>query len=492
MSCSRITALALSLVALASTSRAQVISNQFDFNFADLANLSVQPIIQTGQPGGVSTWIVSPPKVGELFKLRVTWTVANGPLTGGYTMRIDLAEKHFYVPATVAQRQNGTHTLELGPYALELDGTIATGGSLDIYWTSGEMQQFKSNNSFVGSFSPTLPSQAVEFYGAKTWDVEQTSRYTLPAGTSSAQFMLAKPISDGYASIANASATLSSHVLFGNTTFHPLTTSFGNTAFAPVYNADIANPLTGLGTQWTFRQQFTATCSNVRVNPNLLRNTTWSQLDALTGIFAFQEYLTADPGVIAPATTKLVNPDVTCVMPVGHSTFVQYLQANLGANYRSTYTPYDAARRIYSCVLRDMTYTANPDTKPHHSLAILYYGLGDCGGYSLLISTLFRTMGIPCRIVVNEHHAWNEFYLPNAGWIPCDASYHDAQLCLTTSQYAYGFGVRRDLANFVPLARGTDFNVGGLEHKWFQAPFVFRNHVQTSWVNATSVDFVKQ
>jgi hypothetical protein len=54
---------------------------------------------------------------------------------------------------------------------------------------------------------------------------------------------------------------------------------------------------------------------------------------------------------------------------------------------------------------------------------------GDCGEFSSLFAAWCRSSGIPARIVYGTFahgrmraHAWNEFWLEGAGWVPVDAS----------------------------------------------------------------------
>ena len=61
--------------------------------------------------------------------------------------------------------------------------------------------------------------------------------------------------------------------------------------------------------------------------------------------------------------------------------------------------------------------------------AMLRDGRGDCGEFSALFAAWCRASGIPARVVYgtwahgrNDAHAWNEFWLDDAGWVPVDAS----------------------------------------------------------------------
>ena len=61
---------------------------------------------------------------------------------------------------------------------------------------------------------------------------------------------------------------------------------------------------------------------------------------------------------------------------------------------------------------------------------------GACGSQSMLMAALCRAAGIPARVVwgcmyTHEmngsfgHHAWNEVFMGEAGWIPVDVTFHE-------------------------------------------------------------------
>ena len=88
--------------------------------------------------------------------------------------------------------------------------------------------------------------------------------------------------------------------------------------------------------------------------------------------------------------------------------------------------PYFKARAIYKWCVENISYVYPPNRGIRYSLPRKN---GDCGEYSLIFSALCRSVGIPARIA-NGHwccgaklnyHVWNEFYLPNYGWLPADA-----------------------------------------------------------------------
>jgi len=90
--------------------------------------------------------------------------------------------------------------------------------------------------------------------------------------------------------------------------------------------------------------------------------------------------------------------------------------------------PYLKAKAIYQWCMENIGYVYPPNRGIRYSLP---RKTGDCGEYSLIFAALCRSVGIPVRIA-NGHwcckeklnyHVWNEFYLPNYGWVPADATF---------------------------------------------------------------------
>lgn len=96
----------------------------------------------------------------------------------------------------------------------------------------------------------------------------------------------------------------------------------------------------------------------------------------------------------------------------------------------SEINPYIKARKMYEWILDNIDYQFVPGLKG--AIYALQNRHGECGDYAAFFVALCRATGIPARPVIgmwanpfNEPHVWAEFYLPNYGWIPVDASQAD-------------------------------------------------------------------
>jgi transglutaminase-like putative cysteine protease len=213
------------------------------------------------------------------------------------------------------------------------------------------------------------------------------------------------------------------------------------TVITPPYNQAVyqildTNAPTGT---YTFNNSFTATLSNMRVNPTLLRKITWATMTALSATYT--QWLAAD------AINESTDPSI--------ATFV----ANaLPADYRTTMTPYDAARTLHRAVMRSMTYTEPPPYDD--AVSSLAAGQGDCGCYAALMVSALRSIGIPARRILgfwqgfSQSHVRVEFYMPGAGWLVADPTLGNG--VDPTGTYAYFFGSDPDGNKFMAVDVGDD------------------------------------
>ena len=114
-------------------------------------------------------------------------------------------------------------------------------------------------------------------------------------------------------------------------------------------------------------------------------------------------------------------------------------------------TPQAKARAIYDYIVNTMTYDktvpgwGNGDTERACDVA-----QGNCTDFHSLFMSLARAEGIPARFVIGfplkpeaegtvpGYHCWAEFYAPDRGWIPVDAS--DASRSTDPKRREYLFG----------------------------------------------------
>ena len=114
-------------------------------------------------------------------------------------------------------------------------------------------------------------------------------------------------------------------------------------------------------------------------------------------------------------------------------------------------TPEGKARAIYEYVVNTMTYDktvpgwGSGDTERACDVA-----KGNCTDFHSLFMSLARSEGIPARFIIGfplkadaegtipGYHCWAEFYLPDRGWIPVDAS--DASRSTDSKRRDYLFG----------------------------------------------------
>lgn len=133
----------------------------------------------------------------------------------------------------------------------------------------------------------------------------------------------------------------------------------------------------------------------------------WSEDKTVTMTDEFQPYL-------RPSQMVSYSEGSACVQKA------RELAADCG-------TDADVAAAIYSYLVKHIQYDAekagtvengylpNPDET-------LDSGKGICFDYASLAAAMFRSLGIPCKLITGyvgeeTYHAWNSIYLKNQGWI---------------------------------------------------------------------------
>ena len=102
---------------------------------------------------------------------------------------------------------------------------------------------------------------------------------------------------------------------------------------------------------------------------------------------------------------------------------------------RGRATTVERARAIYECVIRHMQYDKQmPGWGRGDVVRACAVGKGNCTDFHSLFIAMARAAGIPARFKIGAtvpsdaatstfgYHCWAEFYVPERGWIPVDAS----------------------------------------------------------------------
>lgn len=149
-------------------------------------------------------------------------------------------------------------------------------------------------------------------------------------------------------------------------------------------------------------------------------------------------------------------------------------------------TPLAKARAIYEHVVSTMTYDK---TGQGWGRGDIYYACdarrGNCTDFHAVFIGYCRAQGIPARfsiglplpaqrnqgenVEIKGYHCWAEFYTPQTGWVPVDAS----EAAKDPSKRGYFFGAHDE--NRVEFTRGRDLNLvpkqAGLPLNYFVYPY---------------------
>ena len=134
-----------------------------------------------------------------------------------------------------------------------------------------------------------------------------------------------------------------------------------------------------------------------------------------------------------------------------------------------TGTDYDKILAAHEYLRSRVSYEEGTDYLLHTSYGALVNREAVCEGYAKAYKVLLNAMDIPCEIVINEDHAWNEVYL-DGNWYVVDVTNDDA---LDSLEY---FLVGMDIL-------GTDFNM---------ANYLGYNENRTTSVNEISENSYKR
>lgn len=149
-----------------------------------------------------------------------------------------------------------------------------------------------------------------------------------------------------------------------------------------------------------------------------------------------------------------------------HMVVNEQIRELAGAVTAGAATPLERSQRIYHYVVERMTYEKEtPGWGRGDTLRACEIGAGNCTDFHSLFISLARASGIPARFQIGipvpekpegeipGYHCWAQFYLPEAGWIPVDAS----EAWKDPRKYDYFFGTYDP--NRLALSLGRDIRL---------------------------------
>ena len=377
------------------------------------------------------------PEVGDPYFVRFNWTVTGTP-AASYEVKIQ--EANLVGTITGEPVASGNFWQYYG-YSLPLDSSVPVTVTIDPQNVTGAPA---AGRTYTFSFTPQPPTTPIQYYDTLTWTGQQTETLDW---TDNANIVLngftwlGEPSTGSFLQVISQKVPSGSQIVTTSPTGDPVyQTNFSN--FTPVPGHDT----------WVSTNTYNLAISSVRVNPTLLRGSTWSAISHLPS--SFQPWLAPD------SLVESTDP-----------TIVSFVNTSLPVNYRSSMTPYDAARKLFLAVVAHTTYVTSPDNDGT-AVATLQYKQANCFGFSTLLNACLREIGIPSRTLcgywdgTNFIHCITEFYLPGTGLIEADAS--SAEPMDPTGTYSYDFGSDPELNSLCICSRGTAhatsvFSTGALQ-----------------------------
>jgi hypothetical protein len=381
------------------------------------------------------------PAVGDDYRLTVEFD-QTGAAQQPYNIHFVMAGQ---VMDKVVNSLSAGHKKVTTSFSLPLDDKIP----YTITVNSGGGGPTKS-----GNFTPAPPDSIVDRYNPVTIKGWQTTTYNVAGGSYSIEYMSGRPDSDGWQKILTGSSSYKTGPNSHSVSKHTIEGPF----VFPVYYLK----KTGLSaSQLNFRQDFKLEIRAQRVNPDKMRQVKWTDISALKGINVFKHFM--EPETVIESNDAKIT---------------KFVKDTLGSSYKTKYSPYDAARKMFMAVLKRCTYyypkEGETDLRPSTAVGMLDKGFGDCGGFSILLVACYRNMGIPARdacgawVGDDAGHCWCEMWFPSAGWIVSDGSAGNAWS--EDGSYAYYFGYVRDLNARFSTMRGNTFKVNNASASWLQGP----------------------
>lgn len=400
----------------------------------DLKVLSAYPCDSNG--------VAYNPKFGETYYLRITWAVTGTP-SAPFSILFKMAgETYKWTGLNTGQ---GSGYYGLAGFNMPLDGPIPWSITLDPDHTSGDTNL--SNNVIGGTMTPTPPLKALEYFNPKVHVGSETTTVPWYVGgkVTSGFTVMGRPVTDSFQVVNRVTGPVGSTVV--------KTPNDGDYVFKTPRSNYVP---TASSNEWKDSVNFTVTVSGARTNIASLRGVTWAK------------------EALAPTTvTPYLKPDLMCQST--NPSILAYVKSVLPSTYKTTMSPYDAAKAIYMAVVKRTVYQT-PATQD--SVTTLSIKKGDCGSFTNLVSACLRSIGIPSRantgfwIGSDQWHVKGEFYLTGIGWIPFDAS--ESRLLDTSGTYPYYFGSDGSLNNFCAVGRGDDHTLSPNIITYTQVGWLFK------------------
>ena len=374
------------------------------------------------------------PSIGEDYGLLATVNVA-GNTAGPFRMKWTMANTTFYFDNINLSPGNG-YTFE-ALFDLNLDDPIPFTVTIDPDDISGNTNF--TSNTFSGTFTPVAPATPTNLYAPRMMHGLESYSLGFASGTIQNLYLaMGEPTSHGAQCIVSTTDATNGSVV--------ITAPYGEPVF-------LMAPSNVPSQNYQGTNYFTAQLSRVSANAALLRTNTWAGLGAMTTNWT----VWLAPDARNESTNVVISNFVAQALP---------------ANYRTTMTPYDAARTLHRAVMRALTY----QSPPFHidAVGVLQDGVADCGGYSSLLVSSLRQIGIPARCISGFREGdavWHirvEFHLPGVNWIVDDAT--DGNAADPTGTYAFYFGNLDNSDGFFAMDTGDSHEMSFADLEFLQVP----------------------
>ncbi len=370
------------------------------------------------------------PEVGKPFYVTVRYSVS-GSIKKAYKIRFQTAYANLATPdLTLGVGAPGGYQVTWGPIATLMDRSVPVTVTLDADKKVSESNE--KNNVLNFDVVPESPQAALESYnpqllsGQLFFNLSFDRRSAVPTSMTIAHPV---PVSESFQEVVR-------QVL-------PSVAQVADQNGQPFLLSQISRPTIS---PISSDQAVVTRAVSMRINLNLLRQTTWSEVDSMSS--SMPEWMGSETYI-----------------QLGNSNIVSFVGRSLPKNYRYTMSPANVAESLYRAVLQNLKYDGKAGQVPD-AANTLKSKKGDCGGLSAAYVAALRTVGIPARTVAgftegsSQWHVWAEFYLPNAGWVPADPAY--AKGAMPSGDTPIYFGVVPNLNARIATSFGLDREAGGV------------------------------